>query len=111
MVHPRCKTRRLTYLCERSQARLHGDRGDRHAAPIRCQHRFLTGIFWCVFSILPQAIAASEYYIRFSLDLSFVMAVRFVWKVAVIVAVSTFPLYAIKLVWGKISPAASSKLP
>ena len=43
-------------------------------------------------------------------DLSFVMSVRFAWKVAVIVAVSAFPLYVFKFIKGKISPAASSKL-
>lgn len=43
-------------------------------------------------------------------DLSFVMSVRFAWKVAVIVAVSALPLYIIKLVRSRIAPAASSKL-
>ncbi|KAF9784605.1 aminophospholipid-transporting P-type ATPase [Thelephora terrestris] len=43
-------------------------------------------------------------------DLSFVLSVRFAWKVAVIVAVSAFPLYVFKFIKSKISPAASSKL-
>ena len=48
--------------------------------------------------------------VRLSADLSFVISVRFAWKVAVIVAVSAFPLYVIKFIKSKISPAASSKL-
>ena len=60
-----------------------------------------------LFSLIPAT--TSEHTI-FSKDLSFVVSVRFAWKVAVIVAVSAFPLYLIKLVKGKISPAASSKL-
>jgi phospholipid-translocating ATPase len=43
-------------------------------------------------------------------DLSFVMSVRFTWKVAVIVAVSALPLYVIKLIKSRVAPAASSKL-
>ena len=109
-MHPKYKSKRLTYLCEHPQAHLHGHRGDRHAIPIRHQHRFLAGIFWCVFPIIPQVIVASKYHVWFSPDLSFVISVRFVWKVAVIVAVSAFPLYVIKFVRAKISPAASSKL-
>jgi len=109
-MHPKHQLKRSTYLCERPQAHLHGHRGDRHAVPIRHQHRFLTGVFWCVFPIISQVIVASERRVWFSTDLSFVISVRFVWKVAVIVAVSAFPLYVIKFVRGKISPAASSKL-
>jgi len=43
-------------------------------------------------------------------DLSFVVTLTFGWKVAVIVAISALPLYIIKLIKRKISPAASSKL-
>ncbi|KAI0027749.1 hypothetical protein K488DRAFT_90492 [Vararia minispora EC-137] len=43
-------------------------------------------------------------------DLSFVLSTRFVWKVAVIVAISALPLWIIKLVRARIAPAASSKL-
>lgn len=49
-------------------------------------------------------------HVRLSADLSFVVSVRFAWKVAVIVAVSAFPLYVIKFIKSKIAPAASSKL-
>ena len=44
------------------------------------------------------------------IDLSFVMTLTFAWKVAVIVAISALPLYIIKLIHSRISPAASSKL-
>ena len=43
-------------------------------------------------------------------DLEFVVSTRFAWKVAVIVAISTLPLYVIKLIRSRIAPAASSKL-
>jgi phospholipid-translocating ATPase len=43
-------------------------------------------------------------------DLTFVVTLGFAWKVAVIVAVSALPLYIIKAVYRRISPAASSKL-
>lgn len=55
-------------------------------------------------------VATSEYHVSLSPDLSFVVSVRFAWKVAVIVVVSAFPLYVIKFIRSKISPAASSKL-
>ncbi|KAG8887159.1 putative aminophospholipid-translocase [Tulasnella sp. 332] len=43
-------------------------------------------------------------------DLSFVMTQRFAWKVAVIVAVSSLPLYLIKAVRSRIKPATYTKL-
>lgn len=43
-------------------------------------------------------------------DLSFVVSWPFVWKVAVIVAISALPLYIIKAIKRKVAPAASSKL-
>jgi hypothetical protein len=43
-------------------------------------------------------------------DLTFVLSVRFAWKVALIVAVSSLPLYIIKLIRSRVAPASSSKL-
>ncbi|KZT54722.1 phospholipid-translocating P-type ATPase [Calocera cornea HHB12733] len=43
-------------------------------------------------------------------DLSFVLSIRFFWKVAVIVAVSSLPLYIVKIVRSRVAPAAYSKL-
>ncbi|KAH6912103.1 protein transporter [Coprinopsis sp. MPI-PUGE-AT-0042] len=52
-----------------------------------------------------------EYFGQLSLsNLSFVITLAFAWKTAVIVAISTIPLYIIKLIRRKLAPAASSKL-
>ena len=64
------------------------------------------GAFFCSTS----QVATPEYRTSLSPDLAFVVSVRFAWKVALIVLVSTFPLYVIKFIRSKISPAASSKL-
>ena len=62
----------------------------------------------CLLS-LQQASPSPQFWFQF-LDLSFVISPRFAWKVAVIVAISAFPLYIIKLIRSRIAPAASSKL-
>ena len=75
-------------------------------------------LFFYVISIafLPEYFGASPFDACFwivlnpVLDLTFVISVRFAWKVAVIVAISAFPLYIIKLIRSRIAPAASSKL-
>jgi phospholipid-translocating ATPase len=64
---------------------------------------------------LPQYFGALQQEASFStkllnLDLDFVLSVRFAWKVAVLVAVSSVPLYVIKLVRSRVSPAVYSKL-
>lgn len=43
-------------------------------------------------------------------DLSFVLTTRFLWKTAVIVAVSSFPLYILKIVRARLAPPSYSKL-
>jgi phospholipid-translocating ATPase len=43
-------------------------------------------------------------------DLSFVISVRFGWKVAVMVAVSALPLWIIKIIKSRIAPEATTKL-
>jgi phospholipid-translocating ATPase len=43
-------------------------------------------------------------------DLSFVVSVRFGWKVAVIVAISALPLWIIKVIKSRIAPEATTKL-
>jgi phospholipid-translocating ATPase len=43
-------------------------------------------------------------------DLSFVVSVRFGWKVAVIVAISALPLWIIKVIKSCIAPEATTKL-
>lgn len=51
-------------------------------------------------SILPCALS----------DLSFVLTSRFWWKTAVIVAVSSLPLYVIKILKARLAPPSYSKL-
>lgn len=43
-------------------------------------------------------------------DLSFIFSQRFLWKVAVIVGFSAFPLYLIKVVRRRLAPAAYLKV-
>lgn len=43
-------------------------------------------------------------------DLSFVLTTTFLWKTAVIVAVSSLPLYFIKLARATLAPPSYSKL-
>ncbi|KAH9914070.1 aminophospholipid-transporting P-type ATPase [Epithele typhae] len=54
--------------------------------------------------------AVSMAFLQEYFDLAFVFSTRFVWKVAVIVAISAFPLYIIKFIRSRVAPAASSKL-
>ena len=57
-----------------------------------------------------DASTSSPQTLSISTDLSFVLSSRFAWKVAVIVAISAFPLYIIKFIRSRVAPAASSKL-
>ena len=43
-------------------------------------------------------------------DLRFVLSSRFLWKVALIVAISSFPLYVIKAAKRRLAPPSYSKL-
>lgn len=43
-------------------------------------------------------------------DLSFIISQRFIFKVGVIVAISSFPLYAIKVIRSRFAPAAYVKV-
>ncbi|KAI8996275.1 protein transporter [Trametes punicea] len=70
---------------------------------------------WHVYMVLSEVVTLFIYAISMTFlpeyfDLSFVLSTRFVWKVAVIVAISAFPLYIIKLIRSRVAPAASSKL-
>ncbi|KAI0651082.1 aminophospholipid-transporting P-type ATPase [Trametes meyenii] len=70
---------------------------------------------WHVYMVLSEIVTLFIYAVSMAFlpeyfDLSFVLSTRFVWKVAVIVAISAFPLYIIKLIRSRIAPAASSKL-
>ncbi|KAH9913487.1 protein transporter [Fomitopsis serialis] len=70
---------------------------------------------WHVYMVISEVVTLFFYVISIAFlpeyfDLTFVISVRFAWKVAVIVAISAFPLYIIKLIRSRIAPAASSKL-
>ncbi|KAH9993065.1 protein transporter [Russula vinacea] len=70
---------------------------------------------WHVYMIISEVVTLGIY--AFSMvflpeyfDLSFVVSVRFGWKVAVMVAVSALPLWIIKLIKSRIAPEATTKL-
>jgi phospholipid-translocating ATPase len=70
---------------------------------------------WHIYMVVSEIVTLLFYIISIAFlpeyfDLSFVLSVRFVWKVAVIVAVSALPLYIIKMIRRRVAPAASSKL-
>ncbi|KZT00633.1 phospholipid-translocating P-type ATPase [Laetiporus sulphureus 93-53] len=70
---------------------------------------------WHIYMVMAEVVTLFFYSISIVFlpeyfDLSFVLSVRFAWKVAVIVAISAFPPYVIKLIYRRVAPAASSKL-
>ncbi|KAI0087560.1 protein transporter [Irpex rosettiformis] len=70
---------------------------------------------WHVYMVISEVVTFFLYALSLAFlpeyfDLTFVLSVRFAWKVAVMVAISAFPLYIIKLIRSRIAPAASSKL-
>ncbi|PCH43232.1 phospholipid-translocating P-type ATPase [Wolfiporia cocos MD-104 SS10] len=70
---------------------------------------------WHIYMVISEVATLFFYVISIAFlpeyfDLSFVVSVRFAWKVAVIVAISAFPLYIVKLIRSRVAPAASSKL-
>ncbi|KAJ2919629.1 hypothetical protein MD484_g852, partial [Candolleomyces efflorescens] len=70
---------------------------------------------WHVYMVISEVVTLFFYVISIAFlpeyfDLSFVVSLGFAWKTAVIVAISTIPLYIIKLIRRKVAPAASSKL-
>ncbi|KAG8780763.1 putative aminophospholipid-translocase [Serendipita sp. 397] len=70
---------------------------------------------WHLYMIISEIVtlfiyAVSIVFLPQYFDLRFVFSVRFAWKVAVLVAVSSVPLYIIKVVKSRVSPAVYSKL-
>ncbi|KAI0742965.1 protein transporter [Daedaleopsis nitida] len=70
---------------------------------------------WHIYMVVSEIATLAIYAVSMAFlpeyfDLSFVLSSRFAWKVAVIVAISTFPLYIIKFIRSRVAPAASSKL-
>jgi len=70
---------------------------------------------WHLYMILSEIVTVILYgvsmvFLPEYFDLAFVTSVPFIWKVAVIVAISSLPLYIIKLIRSRVAPATSSKL-
>ena len=70
---------------------------------------------WHIYMVISEVATLFFYVISIAFlpeyfDLSFVTSVGFVWKLAVLVAISALPLSIIKLIRSRIAPAASSKL-
>lgn len=70
---------------------------------------------WHVYMLLSEIATLFLYCISMAFlpeyfDLSFVLTTRFLWKTAVIVAVSSFPLYVIKILKARLAPPSYSKL-
>ncbi|KAN0124700.1 hypothetical protein V8E53_015663, partial [Lactarius tabidus] len=63
-----------------------------------------------VFSYPPYASFPVFLMTPFISHLSFVVSVRFGWKVAVIVAISALPLWIIKMIKSRVAPEATTKL-
>lgn len=74
-------------------------------------------VYFGSMAILPAYFGESHPHMAFdrswnskSTDLSFVLTTRFAYKVAIIVAVSSFPLYMIKAIHRRFKPAAYAKV-
>jgi len=70
---------------------------------------------WHTYMILAEIVTLLFYVISMAFlpeyfDLSFVVSTTFAWKVALIVAVSAFPLGIIKLIRSRVHPATFTKL-
>ncbi|KAL8279641.1 hypothetical protein RQP46_007954 [Phenoliferia psychrophenolica] len=70
---------------------------------------------WHTLMILSEVITLSLYVVSVLFlpeyfDLSFVLTTRFIWKVALIVAISAAPLWAIKILKGRFAPTQYAKL-
>jgi len=70
---------------------------------------------WHIYMVIAEIVTLFFYVISMTFlpeyfDLSFVISTRFAWKVALIVAVSSLPLYIIKVVRSRLNPATFTKL-
>jgi len=70
---------------------------------------------WHIYMVISEIVTLFFYMVSMVFlpeyfDLSFVISVDFAWRVAVIVAISALPLYVIKLIRSRVTPATSSKL-
>ncbi|KDN43564.1 phospholipid-translocating P-type ATPase [Tilletiaria anomala UBC 951] len=70
---------------------------------------------WHVYMVISEIVTLFLYCVSIVFlpeffDLKFVLSPRFLWKVALIIAVSSFPLYVIKIVRSRLAPPSYSKL-
>ncbi|CAO1635680.1 unnamed protein product [Jaminaea pallidilutea] len=70
---------------------------------------------WHTYMVLSEVVTLALYAASMTVlpeyfNLSFVLTTRFLWKTAVIVAVSSFPLYILKIVRARLAPPSYSKL-
>ncbi|KAG8970079.1 putative aminophospholipid-translocase [Tulasnella sp. 425] len=70
---------------------------------------------WHIYMIAAEIVTLFLYMVSMAFlpeyfDLSFVITTRFAWKVALIVAISSFPLYLIKFARSRLRPATYTKL-
>ncbi|KAF8310761.1 aminophospholipid-transporting P-type ATPase [Clavulina sp. PMI_390] len=70
---------------------------------------------WHLYMFLAEIVTLFIYVISMAFlpeyfDLSFVISARFAWKVALMVAVSSLPLYIIKVIRSRLNPATFTKL-
>lgn len=70
---------------------------------------------WHLYMVIAEVVTLLIYILSMVLlpeyfDLSLVFSLRFLWKVAVIVAVSSLPLYVYKAVKSRFAPANYAKL-
>lgn len=70
---------------------------------------------WHVYMVISEIATFFFYLISIAFlpeyfDLAFVTSVPFAWKLLVLVSISAFPLWIIKIIRSRIAPAASSKL-
>jgi len=103
-LNRRCLYDTDTFLIK---AHIHGHFRNCHPLDLRNQHGLPSRVLWLV---LYYCLLDGLYPPVSFIDLAFVLSIRFAWKVAVIVAISSLPLYVIKVIQSRISPAVYSKL-
>lgn len=70
---------------------------------------------WHIYMAISEIVtlifyAVSMVFLPEYFDLAFVLSTRFAWKLAVVVTVSSLPLYIFKLIQRRVAPSAYSKL-
>lgn len=82
---------------------------------LRAIAQLTMSLFRHLYMLLSEVITLAVYIISMwflpeYFNMSFVLSARFIWKTALIVAVSSFPLYLITSVKHRLAPASYAKL-